>query len=433
MINEELVKYIQQQIKDGVDKEEIKRVLIEQGWQDGDINEGFAKQVGDVSDAEKPETADNTVVDNSVVSETGNQVKAVKSVNVKLIAIIASIIILILAVGVGAWYVMVKDKIDNSDSVVLEEDEDVEKAEEDLEEHQTIIQDFRNAIKNNSEEIFYQAVRDLKDRRDELFLQLLEILADKNESINIRFTLLNFILDDIDDKRATPILMNIIADKSEHRDFRKQSIVLVGKLKDSRAMDLLLNIAKDENEDSEIREYAIWNLGEVGDETTVDYIIQLTYEDNRIFKVPAILSLGEIGSSLAVDRLIELLDSNNKEDVSLAAKALQESNDDRAIDPLIDALEKNVNDTETRAVTIDSLMNALGVLKADAAVPILIEILNGKDDLSAVVAAENLAKIGDERAIEPLRTIIENTTDSYISKGMKEAYKLLTGVEYDKE
>jgi len=292
---------------------------------------------------------------------------------------------------------------------------------------------FKESAEDTEQEAFWQAARALKAVRNKALPQLMNILADKDTNAIIRVSLFGFILSDMEDQRIVPTLMEIIADKTDNQFLRKEAIRLLGKIsektKNAEVLNLLLNIAKDQNEDYEVREYAVWNLGRVGDKTSVSYIIELTYEDDRTFKVPAILALGEVNSILAVDRLIELLDSNNKEDISLAAKSLQEANDARAIKPLINALEKNINDTNKRAVTIDSVMNALGSLKTREAVPVLIKILNGEDGLSALVAAENLGKIGDERAIKPLKEAFERETDSYGLNKISEAYKSITGLD----
>ncbi len=108
MINQELVKYIQQQLQEGVDKEEIKRVLITQGWQEVDINEGFSEQGGNVSDGVNP--AKPEIADNAVITETADPILSKKPINIRprrskqLITIVALVVVLILATGVGAWY-----------------------------------------------------------------------------------------------------------------------------------------------------------------------------------------------------------------------------------------------------------------------------------------------------------------------------------------
>ena len=119
MVNQELIKYIKQQLQSGVDKEEIKRVLIAQGWQEADVNEGFLQCNGredamqrlytgaETDNQIKPETEKPEIVNNTV---TVDDVKPVRSINLKLIAIVASVVALIMAIGVGAWYMAGKDK-----------------------------------------------------------------------------------------------------------------------------------------------------------------------------------------------------------------------------------------------------------------------------------------------------------------------------------
>jgi len=137
MVNQELIKYIQQQIQNGVDKEEIKRVLIAQGWQEADINEGFAQQGHDSkdvamqhlyteTDSVKPETVNNT--------ETANAVTPKKSINIKLITIVVAVVVLIGVTGVGAWYwtEQTKNKVDDTGDIVMKENGEIEKTQEEI-------------------------------------------------------------------------------------------------------------------------------------------------------------------------------------------------------------------------------------------------------------------------------------------------------------
>ena len=135
MVNQELIKYIKQQLQSGVDKEEIKQALLAQGWQEVDINEGFSQQEGGTSEAvgqvktvnqEKSETADiveDSGADNIVTVDNTESTK--KPVNIKLITIVALVVVLISATGVGAWYVMVKDKV--GDVIKVEENKEIDK------------------------------------------------------------------------------------------------------------------------------------------------------------------------------------------------------------------------------------------------------------------------------------------------------------------
>ncbi|PIZ16254.1 hypothetical protein COY52_07575, partial [Candidatus Desantisbacteria bacterium CG_4_10_14_0_8_um_filter_48_22] len=53
------------------------------------------------------------------------------------------------------------------------------------------------------------------------------------------------------------------------------------------------------------------------------------------------------------------------------------------------------------------------------------------ESLSTIIdAAEALATIGDQRAVEPLIAAIRRTDDSVTLKYLKESYKKLTGQEY---
>jgi len=60
----------------------------------------------------------------------------------------------------------------------------------------------------------------------------------------------------------------------------------------------------------------------------------------------------------------------------------------------------------------------------------LIELLQDESLSTIIDAAEALATIGDQRAVEPLIAAIRRTDDSVTLKYLKESYKKLTGQEY---
>jgi len=60
----------------------------------------------------------------------------------------------------------------------------------------------------------------------------------------------------------------------------------------------------------------------------------------------------------------------------------------------------------------------------------LIELLQDESLSTIIDAAEALATIGDQRAVEPLIAAIQRIKESVTLKYLKEAYKKLTGQEY---
>ncbi|PIP16575.1 MAG: hypothetical protein COX46_01410, partial [bacterium (Candidatus Ratteibacteria) CG23_combo_of_CG06-09_8_20_14_all_48_7] len=75
-----------------------------------------------------------------------------------------------------------------------------------------------------------------------------------------------------------------------------------------------------------------------------------------------------------------------------------------------------------------SAATSLGKIGGDQAVTALIELLQNSS--TVIDAAEALATIGDQRAVEPLIAAIKRTSDSFTLKHLKQAYKTLTGQEY---
>lgn len=120
MQNQELQKFIQEQITQGVNKEEIKKALLDVGWQEGDIDANLQASeavslspLGGISDQGNAETGGAEGGFSEEHQELTKENK--KKPNLKLIIIIAIIIVAISVAGAGAWYYFSgEEAIDNA-------------------------------------------------------------------------------------------------------------------------------------------------------------------------------------------------------------------------------------------------------------------------------------------------------------------------------
>lgn len=98
-----------------------------------------------------------------------------------------------------------------------------------------------------------------------------------------------------------------------------------------------------------------------------------------------------------IDGLVEVLRNGDHKLQDIAAEILGECGDERCIDPLI----KTLGDGYFGYIR-GAAARALGHLRANKAVPALVETLHDSIYHTRCGAARALGQIGDERAVEPL-------------------------------
>ena len=187
-----------------------------------------------------------------------------------------------------------------------------------------------------------------------------------------------------------------------------------------------------------IREKAAIALGEIGAKKAVNPLIQALHDKSPKIKNSAIEALGKIGDHRAIEPIKQcIIETDDKElrghgiavlknDFNLATaelreinrrrkKTIQELKRNKDIDGLIKALgyKKDIFDLEP-VVTRADAATALGEICAKEAVNPLIQALHDKwwgvhDD-----AIEALGKIGDRRAIEPIKQCVIETDEKEV-------------------
>src|SRR2546422_806587 len=220
------------------------------------------------------------------------------------------------------------------------------------------------------------------------------------------------------------VLEEIAALKDEDWALREEAATLLGEFRDPRAVGPLVEAPHDE--DRAVREAATTALRKIGPPAApaLATLLAAVRHEEWVLRLHACEALGKIGAEEAVVPLCEVMlhdrDMAVRQD---AAKALGSIGHPAAFE----ALEKAVTDLSVRPYAVD----ALGKLKDPRAVPILIDVVAGKnrpanarrvpvcgDESGAldveemevqIFAVGGLAEIGDDRAIQPLIRALKDT------------------------
>ncbi|MBU0478965.1 HEAT repeat domain-containing protein, partial [bacterium] len=252
-------------------------------------------------------------------------------------------------------------------------------------------------------------------------------------------------------------LIEVAKDETKDSALRSMYLEILGEIEDSKAVDSLITVVKDDSEDSEIRANAAYSLGKIGDSRAIEPLLEeLDNEDTNIRSTIS-LALGLLNAPEAIAPLLDQL--NNSNDLTeriRAGSSLASMKAQQAYDSFISILTSDEDESIRllsalwlgelgNILAVPSLINALkdkdsyvacnaaialGMLKDTSAVQPLIEALE-KEGLLRIEAADALAEIGDQSAAQAIANVIEIEKDTWGLTKLKEAYKKLTGNEYE--
>jgi HEAT repeat protein len=194
----------------------------------------------------------------------------------------------------------------------------------------------------------------------------------------------------IGSRRVVDPLIEAMDDENMY--VRRAAVEIIGKLKPEKAVLPLIEALKDEDWQIKLRVPAI--LVEFGTRAEEPLLEALEDEDIWI-NVGSAQVLGRIGNTDAVLPLIFLLEHREQMVRDEAAVALSRINAERAVAPLVHLLNHEKGYVREEASWV------LGEMRSEDAVRPLIEALEDKE--TGWMAAVSLGKIGDERAVEPLK------------------------------
>ncbi len=287
---------------------------------------------------------------------------------------------------------------------------------------------------------------------------LTESLDDNNNNYLTRIEAVKA-LEKIGNPRAVEPLINALKDK--YLDVRSHAAEALGRIGDPRAVEPLIEALKDENGFvSKTVAEALANIGE----PSVKPLIKALKNSDSCLRSNAAGTLGLIGDVRAVEPLIKLL--NDKDMGRPAANALSEIANNNSTDPDVkdkvtkvlenrkiikhNSISKSISEKQSNTLKktnneitdkktdiatelkVDSLIFKLKdtdpsvressvekiVNIGESAVLPLIEYLKNENEWARLMAATALGKIGDERAITPLKQLLNDKDEGvrYITR-----------------
>jgi HEAT repeat protein len=189
----------------------------------------------------------------------------------------------------------------------------------------------------------------------------------------------------------------IEAVNDENLYVRRAAVSVLGDLKPEKAVLPLVGAMRDD--DWQVRLQVPDILIRFGSGVE-EHFLEALKDENKWTKMGAINVLGRLKSDDAVLPLISLLEDQEQMVRDEAAVGLSRINSRTALDPLFDLLEHERSYVREEAAWV------LGEMKSKDAVPRLIKALD--DEEAGWMAAVALGKIGDEKAIAPLRKRAED-------------------------
>ena len=175
------------------------------------------------------------------------------------------------------------------------------------------IPDYLNEIRSGSKherwQAAYQLSKSLKRGEAKRYPNLEEqvaaiYVASKNDDPRIR-RYLSMVLGTLGDRRATPLLVNGLADSDT--DNRIYALMALGELHDPAATPPVAILAGVEG-DRDIRKAAFYALGAIGDPRAVPVLVKGLDDENADVRWNAAVALSRFGDRRAIPRLREMLD-----------------------------------------------------------------------------------------------------------------------------
>jgi arylsulfatase A-like enzyme/HEAT repeat protein len=194
----------------------------------------------------------------------------------------------------------------------------------------------------------------------------------------------------LQDKRAVRPLEELVANRRERVELRREAARLVGDLAEGSSIEPLTRALADRDE--ALRVQAAAALARLGSARGEKVLEEAIYSEDLDLRVAAALALGLLGNRGAVPGLIEGLSAPSLETRQDAIRLLGQLGDARALEPLLEILPEY----RTRYLVVI----ALGMIGDPRAYDTLVDLLGYEDhtDIRAY-AMQALGSLGDARAV----------------------------------
>ncbi|MFW9996720.1 MAG: HEAT repeat domain-containing protein [Candidatus Odinarchaeota archaeon] len=268
-----------------------------------------------------------------------------------------------------------------------------------------VVEPLIKALKDEDLDVFESAAKSLSNIGKPAIEPMIEIL-EGNLYPDVRWRFVAAI-GMISDPVVVELLVDIMEDKDEGGDARREAAIAIGKLGDPRAVDTLMKAIM-EIESDYIDDRVVKALGKVGDPRAVQPLLKALKDGEQTVRCEAVTAMGRVGGPQVVEPLIRALVDEDSDVRGCAAKALGKTGYTRVVKPLLESLTDEDDCVRSCAATG---FNELG----GSAVEPLLNLLEDKDEDWTVrgCAAKALGAVGDARAVEPLINVITRDLDRF--------------------
>ncbi|GAB4420427.1 MAG: hypothetical protein Kow002_08810 [Anaerolineales bacterium] len=205
-------------------------------------------------------------------------------------------------------------------------------------------------------------------------------------------------------RAALPALTESL--RGDHPLVRRHVAEILGKIKDPASVPVLLEALQ--GEFFTVRARAAIALGNIGDKRAIQPLTELLKDPEAEARIGAVTALGNFNEPSTFDNMADLLLEDPHIEVrQAAAKALGRTRHPQALRYLMAALADPFwwYERESEASILLDAIHGMGALAFDA----LLEALGESEGTVRRFAAILLGRLGDQRAIEPLRMALYDT------------------------
>ncbi len=184
---------------------------------------------------------------------------------------------------------------------------------------------------------------------------------------------------------------------------KRELITIAAELKYAEATPILIELLVNSSGEEEIL-HLIEALGQIGEPEATNALTDFLYAANRDLIVAAIYALGLVGTPTAMHRLAERMGTDNEIDFIILG-IFSEVQDHVSLEKLNETLASHY--AHMRSYAKKELVRI-----GPKAVPFLIKNLNRRDPDFLIHTLNVLGDIGDESAIIPIRTLLQDEPKS---------------------
>lgn len=254
-----------------------------------------------------------------------------------------------------------------------------------------------------------KSISSLAKMRSEAMPLLLNEFRQESNDWKFRYLILEQ-LSRTKDNRVVDVVTPALHDA--HAEIRRLSVVALGASGQEQVAPTLHALLADN--DMEIRLYSVQGLGKLRHPKSLEHLIRRFHEEPYFgVRMSIAESLGNYRGKEVIDALVQALKNDTSPDVrARTAWVLGESKTQEAAGSLCGSLD------DRYVVVSLNAAQALGKMKSQACVPLLIKALNR--NILRIEAANALGEIGDPAAISPLEKLA-NTKDMALDHAVQTA------------